>query len=109
MIDSHVGKACSVEPVGNTTAATQRVASDFRSDADLEAAIEAAKQRLYAATTWNEKLVRWREWVRLIDQRSVHRARFLARMEQMQSPPSTSLGKAQATGECRGNAAGGVP
>lgn len=63
------------------------------SNVELEAAIAYARACLYAAPTWDEKLVRWREWVRLIDQRF--------------PPPSSPTRIAKASVGCRGNAAGG--
>lgn len=54
---------------------------DCKSDeAQLEVAIEAAKQRLCAAPDYDEKLLHWREMVRLIDQRSPQRRQFMARV-----------------------------
>ena len=68
-------------PTGVARARPQEIACN--SDAQLELAIAYARDCLYAAPTWDEKLVRWREWVRLIDQRSPSRARFLQRLEGM--------------------------
>jgi hypothetical protein len=109
MIDTDVGNFCAALDVVNTTTSTKQSAREFRSETDLEHAIEAAKQRMCAATDWDEKLVRWREWVRLMDQRSIHMQRFLKRLAEMNSPPSTSARIAQASAECSGNAAGGAP
>lgn len=46
----------------------------------LELAIEAANLRLCAAPTREEKLAAWRQMCALIDQRSIHRVRFMERM-----------------------------
>lgn len=83
--------------------------TDALDEASLELAISAAYAALIAAPSWEEKLERWREWVRLLDQRSVSRQRFLARLEQMQSPSSVPTRIAQASVGCRRPAAGGVP
>lgn len=80
MTYSAVGKSDSVEAVDNTTAGTQRAHEPFRSESQLEAEIEAAKQRMCAAPERDEKLTHWREMVRLIDQRSPHRVRFMERI-----------------------------
>lgn len=50
------------------------------SEAELEAAIEAARARLCAVPTREEKMAAWREMCRLIDQRTPARWRFMARM-----------------------------
>lgn len=50
------------------------------SEAQLEQLIEAAKQRMCAAADWNDKRKHWSEMVRLIDQRSPSRVRFMERM-----------------------------
>jgi hypothetical protein len=90
MFDSSVGKNYATVDTVNSSASTQCAPEPFRSESDLE----AAKQRIYAAPTWKEKLAAWRAWCRLLDQRL--------------SPPSTSPGIAQATGECSRAAAGGA-
>lgn len=46
-------------------------------DAALEREIEAAKERMCAATTREEKLTHWREMVRLIDQRTPEQVKAL--------------------------------
>lgn len=55
------------------------VCKDF-TESQLEAAISAAKDRMCAAPTREGKLEHWREMVRLIDQRTPHRVRFMQRM-----------------------------
>lgn len=87
-----VGIFCAVNGLGNTAPLTEQPPLLFGSLADIESRIAAAKQRLYAAPSWDEKLEHWRAMVRLMDQRP---------------SPSTSLRKEQSSGECRGNAAGG--
>jgi hypothetical protein len=49
-------------------------------EAQLELAIAAAMQRLCKAPERAEKMRHWREMVRLIDQRTPHRRRFMERM-----------------------------
>lgn len=61
-------------------AVTQLPAREFRSDAELECAIAAAKDRMCAAPEREQKLTHWREMCRLIDQRSIHQVRFMERM-----------------------------
>lgn len=78
-------------------------------ESELEAAIEAAKERMYAATDRQLKLQYWRVMCRLMDQRTPERQQFLKRLEQMQSPPSRSTRIEQASVERRRAAAGGVP
>lgn len=97
----HVDRAAKARPA-------DAVPPPFTDELQLEAAIAAAYAALIAAPSWEEKLERWREWVRLLDMRSVSYARFLGRLEQMQSPPSSPTRIAQASVGCSGNAAGGV-
>jgi hypothetical protein len=59
---------------------TQCAQPEFRSETDLELAIAAAMQRLCDAPERAEKMRHWREMVRLIDQRTPHRVRFMERM-----------------------------
>ena len=84
MNDAHnasgVGVSCATVDTVNTSAPTQREPQPFRSEEELETAIEAAKQRMCAAPERDEKLRHWREMCRLIDQRSPHRIRFMERM-----------------------------
>lgn len=47
---------------------------------ELEQLIEAAKQRMCEAPARAEKLRHWREMVRLMDQRTPHRVRFMERV-----------------------------
>lgn len=82
------------EGLGNKAAPTEREPQSFRSEAELEAAIAAAYQRLITAPTWEEKLERWREMVRLLDKRT--------------PPPSTSARLGHPSAECCSDAAGGV-
>lgn len=51
-----------------------------RDEEELERAISAAHDRLISAPDWNDKLTHWREMVRLIDQRTPARVRFMERM-----------------------------
>lgn len=51
------------------------------SETQLEAEIEAAKRRMCAAPDRAGKLAEWREMCRLIDQRTPHRVRFMARVQ----------------------------
>lgn len=74
------GTFCAVNALGNTPAPTQRPVFQFGSEAELETAIEAAKQRMCEAPARTDKLVHWREMCRLIDQRTPHRRRFMERM-----------------------------
>ena len=62
---------------GNVRPDDWKICTD--SEAELEAAIAAAYQRLINAPTWEEKLERWREMVKLIDQRTPARVRFMER------------------------------
>jgi hypothetical protein len=80
MLDSPVGNFAAVEALGNIPASSQRPEPQFRSEAELEAAIEAAKQRMCEAPEREGKLRYWREMCRLIDKRSIHYVRFLERM-----------------------------
>lgn len=79
-LDAEVRKYFSVKDLGNTPAKTIRTGESFGSEAALETAIEAAKQRMCAAPTRPEKMAAWREMVRLIDRRTPSRIRFMARM-----------------------------
>jgi hypothetical protein len=83
MIYTSVGKFASVEAVGNTTAETSNAAekTKFRSETDLEAAINAAMGRMCKAPTREEKMAEWREMCWLIDQRTPSRRRFMARTQ----------------------------
>ena len=75
-----VGEKTAENGCANDTPSMQREPPAFRSEAELEAAIAAAYQRLINAPTWEEKLERWREMVKLIDQRTPARVRFMERM-----------------------------
>lgn len=59
---------------------TPRAATDAFAESQLEAAVAAANLRLCVAPTREEKLAAWRQMCALIDQRSIHRVRFMERM-----------------------------
>lgn len=79
-LDAEVRKYFAVKDIGNTPAKTIRTAESFGSEAALETAIEAAKQRMCAAPSRPEKMAAWREMCRLIDQRTPSRMRFMERV-----------------------------
>ena len=82
-MSARAGNFCSSNPTSNTSAQTKCEPHKFSSplsESQLEAAIEAAKQRMCAAPTRDGKLEHWREMCRLIDQRTPHRVRFMERM-----------------------------
>jgi hypothetical protein len=79
MIDTAAGNSCPVAASANSPAKTERESGKFGSEQQLERAIEAAKQLLCAAPTREQKLTHWREMVRLIDQRTPARVRFMER------------------------------
>lgn len=58
----------------------RKISTVIAAEEQLELDIEAAKQRMCEAPARADKLVHWREMVRLIDQRTPHRRRFMARM-----------------------------
>lgn len=81
MIDSLAGKTFSAVDSVNTMPSIERSAPQFSSaEAQLEAEIQAAFQRLCTVPHRHEKLAAWREMVRLIDQRTPERRRFMARV-----------------------------
>jgi hypothetical protein len=65
-----VSNFCAVNGLGNSPGSTQCAPDSFRSDAELEIAIEKATEALGAAQGRTAKLAAWRELVKLIDQRS---------------------------------------
>lgn len=69
-------------PTGARTAASVecRNSTVITAEEQLEQLIESAKQRMCEAPERSEKLRHWREMVRLIDQRSPSRVRFMERM-----------------------------
>lgn len=79
-----VGELSARNTDGNSPAHTQRPAAKFVpshiAEVLLESAIEVAKQRMLDGKTREEKLSAWREMVRLIDQRTPARVRFMERM-----------------------------
>lgn len=74
------GTSCAVEDNGDSPAKAQRDLQSFRSEYDLERAINAATIALGEGQTRAEKMQRWRELCRLIDQRTPARRRFMERM-----------------------------
>jgi hypothetical protein len=80
MTDATVGNCCAVNALGDSPPQTQRPATNFRSEADLEAAITAAMDRMCAAPDRTLKMQYWREMCRLIDMRTPSRRRFMERI-----------------------------
>lgn len=71
---------------GHGTAGDQRItraATDGFDEASLERAIAETNLLMCAAPTREEKLAAWRQMCALIDQRSIHRVRFMERMRNL--------------------------
>lgn len=81
MTNAAAGNSCAVNTLGDIPAQTQRTATDFRSEAELEAAIKAASDRMCVAPTREGKMREWREMCALIDQRTPSRRRFMERTQ----------------------------
>lgn len=83
MTDTAVRNSCAVNALGNTSGSNERPATKFGSpcsEEELEAHIEAAKQRMCEAPDRTLKMQYWREMCRLIDQRTPARRRFMERV-----------------------------